>query len=86
MQGLRETDARAGPFGLLCTALVTHAAASTPRELDAQTGLYYYRARYYDPSAGRFLSEDPIEHSGGNNFCAYAPVSIQSQRVLGALE
>lgn len=32
----------------------------TGRELDAETGLYYYRARYYDASTGRFLSEDPV--------------------------
>jgi RHS repeat-associated protein len=31
----------------------------------------YYRARYYDPSAGRFLSEDPIAFSGGIDFYAY---------------
>ena len=29
------------------------------RELDAQTGLYYNRARYYDPSTGRFVTRDP---------------------------
>jgi RHS repeat-associated protein len=27
--------------------------------------LYYYRARYYDPKAGRFISEDPIGFAGG---------------------
>jgi RHS repeat-associated protein len=27
---------------------------------DAATGLYYARARYYDPGTGRFLSEDPV--------------------------
>jgi RHS repeat-associated protein len=32
----------------------------TGREYDAESGLYYYRARYYDARAGRFLSEDPI--------------------------
>lgn len=32
----------------------------------------YYRARYYDPSTGRFLSEDPIGLQGGNNFYRYA--------------
>ena len=37
----------------------------TARESDPETGLYYYRARYYDPSAGRFLSEDPIDFAGG---------------------
>jgi RHS repeat-associated protein len=34
----------------------------TSRESDAETGLYYYRARYYDPSLGRFLTEDPLRY------------------------
>ncbi len=33
--------------------------AFTGREWDPETNLYYYRARYYDPKIGRFLSEDP---------------------------
>jgi RHS repeat-associated protein len=42
------------------------------RESDTETGLYYYRARYYDPTAGRFTSEDPIGfNSGQGNFYAY---------------
>jgi RHS repeat-associated protein len=36
----------------------------TARELDSETGLYYYRARYYDPTIGRFISEDPIGFAG----------------------
>jgi RHS repeat-associated protein len=28
------------------------------REFDSETGLYYNRARYYDPKVGRFVSED----------------------------
>src|SRR6266478_3350629 len=44
----------------------------TAREFDSETGLYYFRARYYDPSIGRFLSEDPLETSGGDlNFYGY---------------
>ena len=37
----------------------------TAREDDG-TGLYYYRARYYQPALGRFVSEDPIEYGGGH--------------------
>ena len=31
----------------------------TGREWDTETSLYDYRARYYDPAVGRFISEDP---------------------------
>ena len=31
------------------------------REHDAALGLYYFRARYYDPALGRFLTPDPVE-------------------------
>jgi RHS repeat-associated protein len=31
----------------------------------------YYCARYYDPTIGRFISEDPIEFQGGINFYRY---------------
>jgi RHS repeat-associated protein len=37
----------------------------TGRESDPETGLYYYRARYYDAATGRFLSEDPLGTDGG---------------------
>jgi RHS repeat-associated protein len=39
--------------------------AFTGREWDPETNLYYYRARYYDPKIGRFISEDPIGFAGG---------------------
>jgi len=42
------------------------------REYDAETGLYFVRARYYDPQQGRFLSEDPIGVAGGLNLYAYS--------------
>ena len=36
---------------------------------DAETGLIYLRARYYDPTTSRFINEDPIRD--GNNWYAY---------------
>ena len=42
----------------------------TGRENDG-TGLYYYRARYYDPVLKRFISEDPIGLAGGANVYSY---------------
>jgi RHS repeat-associated protein len=44
----------------------------TGREWDAETGLYYYRARYYDPNIGRFISEDPARSDDNQNFFKYA--------------
>ena len=41
------------------------------RERDSDTGLLYYRARWYDPTVGRFISEDPIGLSGGMNLYPY---------------
>ncbi|SFQ19559.1 RHS repeat-associated core domain-containing protein [Ralstonia sp. NFACC01] len=49
----------------------TSAAQYTGRENDG-TGLYYYRARYYHPGFGRFVSADPIGFGGGPNAYAYA--------------
>ena len=43
----------------------------TAREWDRETGLYYYRARYYDPMEGRFISRDPIGFKGGVNLYSY---------------
>ncbi len=43
----------------------------TGREPD-DTGLVYYRARYYDPETGRFTQADPIGLQGGTNLYAYA--------------
>jgi RHS repeat-associated protein len=42
----------------------------TGREAD-ETGLIYYRARYYDPTIGRFTQRDPIGLQGGINPYAY---------------
>jgi len=55
---------------------VTGASASTRytytgRELDADTGLIYYRSRFYDPQQGRFISEDSIGLKAGLDLYAY---------------
>jgi RHS repeat-associated protein len=42
------------------------------RERDPNTGLLHYRARFYDPQLGRFISEDPIGFEGHQeNFYGY---------------
>ena len=59
---------------------------STGREFDKETGLYYYRARYYDPMEGRFISKDPISFNGGDaNLYGYVlnnPVNLTDPRGL----
>ncbi len=45
----------------------------TGREYDGESGLYYYRARTYDPASGRFLQEDPLELGQGALWKILAP-------------
>jgi RHS repeat-associated protein len=44
----------------VCSMLNSSRIGFIGREYDAEIGLMYYRARYYDPGMGRFISEDPI--------------------------
>ncbi|ULA64751.1 MAG: hypothetical protein LZF86_190044 [Nitrospira sp.] len=65
--GAVTTSYTYGPFG---ETSATGATSGNPiqftgRENDG-TGLYYYRARYYSPGHGRFLSEDPLEFGAGD--------------------
>ncbi|MFZ0819218.1 MAG: RHS repeat-associated core domain-containing protein [Candidatus Acidiferrales bacterium] len=61
-------------FGNLVTSTgsVANPFRYTAREFDQETGLYFYRARYYDSWTGKFLSEDPIGFGGGVDFYRYA--------------
>lgn len=44
----------------------------TGRRFDNESGLYYYRNRYYQPSLARFISQDPKGYIDGYNLYAYA--------------
>jgi RHS repeat-associated protein len=60
-------------FGFLTasTGTATNWFRYTARQFDSSTALYYNRARYYDPTVGRFLSEDPLRFVAGVNFYSY---------------
>ena len=71
--GTIQTQYSYDPFG--DTGTSGQASANpyqfTGRENDG-TGLYYYRARYYNPTLQRFIAQDPIGFSGGDaNFFSY---------------
>ena len=60
---------------------------------DSSTGLYFMRARYYDPSIGRFLARDPIRQSErvplARNKYSYAlsnPIRYSDPSGLGLLD
>jgi RHS repeat-associated protein len=74
-------------FGKLTNSAgsLTNPFQYTAREFDSETGLYYYRARYYDDMSGRLLSEDPIRFDAGINFYAYVsnnPLNLNDPRGL----
>jgi RHS repeat-associated protein len=61
---------------------ITNNTLYTGRRFDTETSLYYYRTRYLDPNAGRFITRDSIGIWGdstalGNGFtyCGNSPVS-----------
>jgi RHS repeat-associated protein len=62
-----QTEYDYEPFGNTTTtgSANKNAYKFTAREDDG-TGLYYYRARFYHPVLGRFVSEDALEFSGGD--------------------
>jgi RHS repeat-associated protein len=78
-----------GPYGnFTLMGSTTNSYSYTGRETDG-LGIDYYRARYYSPTTGRFLSEDPIGFAGsGPNLYEYAddnpinfndPIGLETQ-------
>ncbi|MBA4307326.1 MAG: hypothetical protein C0429_11370 [Sphingopyxis sp.] len=57
------------------TAALTPAAAGrflyTAQAYIPEVGLYYYKARFYSPTLGRFLQADPIGYNDGINWYNY---------------
>jgi RHS repeat-associated protein len=58
------------PWGELSVLPAPELFGYTGREAGGPS--WYYRARYYDSTNGRFLSEDPLRFAGGVNVYAYA--------------
>ncbi len=53
------------------------------KELDEETGLYYYGARYLDPKMSRWISADPAMNTG--EYFSVAPTSDEAKRHNGNL-
>lgn len=70
--GVVQTSYSYDPFG---NTTLTGAGSNNPSQFTGREndgGLYYNRARYYDPAIARFVSEDPIGFDGGEvNLYAY---------------
>jgi len=55
----------------------------TGRRYGSGTGLYYYRARYYNPHIGRFMQPDPIAYKAGLNYTYVDNDPINSKDPFG---
>jgi RHS repeat-associated protein len=53
------------------------------QQLDAETGLFYNRYRYYDPAGGRYVTQDPIGLAGGTNKFIYPTNPVQMIDAFG---
>ena len=67
-----ETTVKDASGSTVSASLAGNPFMFTGRRLDEATGLYYYRARYFDPAAGRFTAEDSVGFAAGVNHYVYA--------------
>ncbi|CAH1903827.1 hypothetical protein NTGHW29_150071 [Candidatus Nitrotoga sp. HW29] len=77
-----------GPFGENGTT-APNRFGYTGQQYIAGLGLYYYKARWYSPTVGRFLETDPIGYGDGVNWYAYVgnnPVNWRDPRGLSAAD
>jgi RHS repeat-associated protein len=63
------TDYKTDPQNptMVSNSLIGNSYLFHGRRYDSETNLYYYRARYYDPITGRFLSTDPMGYADSMN-------------------
>ncbi len=63
------------PFGMQTSATGSYATENPFRfsseYFDSETSLVYYNYRYYDSKLGRWISQDPLEESGGINLFSF---------------
>jgi RHS repeat-associated protein len=66
---------RYDPFGSLISSSGTLAAGNVYRfsskEVHANSGMYYYGFRFYDPNLQRWINRDPIQENGGFNLYTF---------------
>jgi RHS repeat-associated protein len=73
---------------VIAATQITNATLFTGRRYDAETGLYYYRTRYLDPAAGRFITRDKIgiwgdKHALGNGYAYVANAPLTATDPMG---
>ncbi len=59
---------------------VSFKASFTGKQVDSDTGLYYFNARWYDSELGRFVTEDPArDGSNWYEYCRNNPLILTDQ-------
>ncbi len=66
------------------TGSTTNPWQFTGQQLDAESSLYFLRARYYDPSTGRFLGKDPFPGSAARPLSLNRYAYVQDNPPNGA--